>query len=274
MFKKSLGILINNLLLIQPLLLFVIFVFITLYIMQGKVISVPIQYVYLTLLFILTVALFSGWFYINKLCIEHYDVNLDSETIVRNSIADFKQFFVGVGKNFGKFLFGSVIFILINFLFSYLTSFIAMKYYIIISQIAHSNPQDVFNIVISLTDREKINLLIFIIYQFVVAFVFLYWWILMLGILQTEKENWFVSVWHSIKFIFVNLGISICILFAMLSLFFVINVLYNLFGSNVIIASVFSILLLLYLNYFVILVLSFYNEKKRDNSNSGSELVG
>ena len=78
--------------------------------MNGKIISLPVQITYFSLMFIMSIAVFSGWFYINKLGVEHYDTSLDSQTLIHNSIADFKQFFTGVGMNFGKFIFATVFF--------------------------------------------------------------------------------------------------------------------------------------------------------------------
>ena len=102
--KDSFGILKNNMIFIQPLLLLLLFVLTFIpYLSQRNTNIIAKSTLFLSIA-LLTCAIYSGWLYINKLGIESYIEDESQENITKKSIENFKKFFYGIGEKFLKCL--------------------------------------------------------------------------------------------------------------------------------------------------------------------------
>ena len=104
MFKKPLSILRNNMIFIQPLLLYLLLLMTALTFVLAKEMYFISKCMLLLSTLLMTIAFSAGWFYVNKLGVENYNGNDEPDTIATKAIENIKKFFVGVGENFFKSL--------------------------------------------------------------------------------------------------------------------------------------------------------------------------
>ena len=279
-FQKSFKILINNMLFLQPLLLYSIFIIATMYALNGRNILPVGQILYFVTMFLMSCAVFAGWFYINKLGVEHYQEDCSEEKSFHTTVSDFKEFFTGVSLNIGKFIFGMIIFLFAYFFITNVISHLLVKLFgieqalqALVKSTAVSQAE-VIKTFSAFSDNEQFKIgLLFIVVLSILALI-QYWGILLLGVLQSNEKNWFNSLWQSIKFFFRYFLSNVAAIIFLFSLFVVFNLAFGFASSNVVLSSIFTLLMLLYFNYYVIVVLCFYHEKREDNSNSRTELIG
>ena len=108
--QDSFKILRNNLLFIQPLLLYLLMIMLaSTYFVSGHVALYPKMLLAVSMI-LLTVAFFAGWMYINKKGIDDYVEEDSAEEISIKAIKNFKLFFSGVGEYFFRVLKGFLCF--------------------------------------------------------------------------------------------------------------------------------------------------------------------
>ena len=104
MFIKSLKILKNNLLLIQPILIYMFFIMSLFSYFMGRNMTLPIKIILLTATILAFTAFLAGWLYSNKSAIADFDEEDSDEKIREKSISNLKKFFEGVScrRKFSK----------------------------------------------------------------------------------------------------------------------------------------------------------------------------
>ena len=107
-----------------------------------------------------------------------------------------------------------------------------------------------------------------------ISSIFNYFVLLYVAAIEFSNSNIIKSFVQAVKLGFKNITGSIFILFFMFILYFMLNIISLALGTGAF--GLFAIILLfcLYLNYYVILVMCFYNEKTKINSDNGAECIG
>ena len=279
--KKSGEILKNNLITVQPLLFFLlIFMTALSYLFNKNMYFIPKIILGISLI-LMVIAFSAGWFFVIKETVMSYNGDEDKEETALKSIQNFKKFFIGVG---GGFLKTSGACILL-FIFYSAVIFSAAKFCLSVfgmpnvvyefQKMLHAASQaEIFNILNNITDKDKLIFSAWVIILNIVSSILNYFIVLYFAVLEFARVNIFKTFWLSLKFGFKNILGSVFILFFIFSLYVLLNILSLLCGTGVFGLFVLIILFCLYLYYYVILVFCFYNEKTKNNSNNGTELIG
>lgn len=275
MFKTALKILKNNMLFIQPLLMYLLLVMTgATYIASKNVYLVPKICISVSII-LMTIALTAGWLYINKLGVNDYNPDDDSTVITEKTVKNFKQFFTGVGENFlkmlGAYIFYGALYLLCLFLITKLCLqvFGEPTVFLAFPEIAKLQTNaEVISYLNSISDTDKLNFVSWVWTIIVSSSVLNFIGVLYLTALTFEKRNIFVCFWFALKFLFKNILPCLAITVAMFMAYFVLNLLSFVLGANSFSFALLIILLTLYLNYYILLVFCFYNERTKDSSNS------
>ncbi len=279
--KKSGEILKNNLITVQPLLLFLlIFMTALSYLFNKNMYFIPKIILGISLI-LMVIAFSAGWFFVIKETVMSYNGDEDKEETALKSIQNFKKFFIGVG---GGFLKTSGACILL-FIFYSAVIFSAAKFCLSVfgmpnvvyefQKMLHASSQaEIFNILNTITDKDKLIFSAWVLILNIVSSILNYFIVLYFAVLEFARVNIFKTFWLALKFGFKNILGSVFILFFIFSLYVLLNILSLLCGTGVFGLFVLIILFCLYLYYYVILVFCFYNEKTKNNSNNGTELIG
>ncbi len=227
---------------------------------------------------LLTIAFISGWLYINKLGIDSYNPADEQETITKKSVDNFKQFFVGIGENFFKTLFSFIVIALFYFSVMYGVIFLCFKFFgeptliMNLPELAKTQTgAELMTYLNNISIEDKLNFISWVWTAIIVSSVLNYFSLLCLVTLFMEKKNIFVSLWKAIVFFVKNIFAGLLIVLVMFFFYFLLNLLSFISGSNSFSFAVLIILFTLYLNYYVILVFCFYNERTKNNSNNRTE---
>ncbi len=280
MFKKAFQVLKLNLLFIQPLLLYILMISSSfVYIVNKNIVIFQKGLIAISAL-LLTAAFLSGWFYINRLAVQDYKQDEEKEITVEKSIKNFKQFFTGVGVKFLNYLLAVVIFTGLYIASVMLISKFCINNFGIPEVLKHimslsgeNYQNEIMNYLNSVPDTDKLVfikwMLILTVYSVIVNFL----GVLYFSVLSYDKNNALTSIWYTIKFFITQIAGCVKVIAVLLGIYMLINMSSLLFGVNSISYILIIILFTLYLNYYVLLVLCFYDEKT-NNSDSGTECIG
>lgn len=278
MFKTAYQILRNNMIFIQPLLLYMLLIMSASIFVAGRTIPSVTKIILLLCFVLLTIAFLSGWFHINKLGIEKYNPDDEQEVITQKTIESVKQFFAGIGEKFLKMLFANILFVAIYMGISFcivklcLSVFgnptVIMDFQNIAKMQTNSEIMAYLN---NVSMEDKINFINWVWSAIVTSSVLNYFGILYFSVINCENKNVFVCLGKSIIFFFKNIFSNIAIILVMFFLYFFLNLLSLLLGTNSFSFAILIILFTLYLNYYVLLVMCFYNEQTKNNSDNRSE---
>ncbi len=274
--KKSFQILTNNLVLIQPVLLYILLTLIIVSHWSGKkILIIP----YAILIILLAAAFVSGWLFINKSAILDYNPDDTKEIIDSKAIKNFKKFFEGVGASFFKTLGLFCITFLIYSLVLYSTIKFCTKIFgqsELINQmpklINAKTKEDILNIVNSFSLHDLSVFSKWILTNYVIISVLNYFFVLYYAIAFLDEVNIFKALWRSIKFFILNLINSVKVILIMFVIYIGLNLISMVAGSNLIGLVISVILTAMYFNYYILLVFCLYNET--NNSNNGAEQLG
>ncbi len=277
--KTSFNILKNNLIFIQPILLYLLFVISILSYLVNKHVHISAQILLAFSLILLTVAVTSGWLFINKKAVLDYNKDDSREENSVKSINNFKKFFEGVGINFfktlGIYIVISLIYLLTTFFISNLLTHLWGEpkiIYEIPKILKVTSEAELQNIINAITLRDKFIFLIWFFTAYFVTSILNYLSILYFAISSFEEVNIFKSLWLTVKFFLKNIFPSVQIMLSMFVIHISINILTGILGSNSFSYVILILLSIMYLNYYVILVFYFYYDKI--NSNNRTELIG
>lgn len=280
MFKTPWQILKNNMIFIQPILLSLLLFMMSLTYLFG---AFSLTKLLLAIsVFMATVAFMSGWFHINKLGIEDYNPDDEQTVITEKTIKNFKQFFTGVGERFLKFLLGMLIFIVVYFAFMSGLGKICLETFGMptmlqeLSKVAQSitTQAELVTFLNGISFEDKLVFSKWVLATIVISSIMNFLGILYFTILTYESKNVLLSLWLTIKFVVQNFAKCISVIFVTFLLYIALNILSVAFGSNAISFAILIILLVLYFNYYVLLVFYLYDGKAKDNSDNRTELIG
>lgn len=275
MFRTAYQILRNNMIFIQPLLLYMLLVMSAAMYVAGKTMPLVARIVLTACVVLLTIAFMTGWFYINKLGVDKYNPEDEQEVITKKTVESFKQFFSGIGENFFKMLFAFIIFGLIYVGVSYLVVQLCLKFFgtptIIMDFQNIAKMQTNTEIVAYLNNvsvDDKLNFISWVWTGIVLSSILNFFGVLYFSINTYEKRNVFVCLWKAFLFFFRKILSSLAIILVLFFIYFFLNLLSLLLGANSFSFAILIILFTLYLNYYVLLVMWFYNEQTKNNSDS------
>lgn len=267
--KDSFQILKNNTLFLHPIVLYILFALIAISYLSSANTYVISKITISLSLILMTIAFVSGWVYINKKAIEVYNENDNKITVADKSIANFKLFFEGVGKNFFKVLFSLILILVLNFAFFELIYNISLKAFgesnLLLnlqkySQITSQN--EIIDLVKNTADIDKIIFIEWILTMSIASFIASFFNWLYLAVIFSEEKNPILCLWKSIKFFCKNIiNCSIILLFTF-GLWIILSFITAIIGNGSFALFIFIVLISFYLNYNAILILRFYNEKK------------
>ncbi len=279
--KTSNNILKNNLILIQPLLLFLLIFMTALSYLAGKNMFFIPKIVLGVSIILLFIAFSSGWFYIIKNSTEDYSENDSKDEIALKSIKNFKKFFEGVGKGFFKSCGAYILSAIIYFAVMYCVIKLCLHFFGIPDFIYEfqkmtkaASQAELLNIIDSVSVSDKLIFSVWVVVINIISSVLNFFVLLYLAVINFEKENIFKALGHTILFGFKNIFGAVFILLFTFILYLILNILSLLFGTGVFGLFVMIVLFCWYLTFYVILVFCFYNERTKDNSNNRTEFVG
>ena len=278
MFRIPFQILRNNMIFIQPLLLFLLLLMSASIFIAGRNMYMLPRIGLAISLVLLTVAFIAGWLHINKLGIENYSSSDEQEIITQKSINSFKQFFVGIGENFFKVLFSFVIIAVIYSAVMYGIMTLCLKLFgtptliMDLPNIAKNQTNaELVEYLNNISVEDKLNFISWVWSAIVSSSILNYFSLLYLVVVVNDKKNIFVSLWNTLKFFFKDILLGLLLVVVMFFLYFFLNLLSFIVGTNSFSFAILIILFTLYLNYYVLLVFWFYNERTKNNSNNRSE---
>ena len=281
MFIKSLKILKNNLLLIQPILIYMFFIMSLFSYFMGRNMTLPIKIILLTATILAFTAFLAGWLYSNKLAIADFDEEDSDEKIREKSISNLKKFFEGVGANFLRVFSAVIIVIIVGGGFCVAITGLCYKlfgtpqaFFDSIKMAEASSQAEKLNIMNAISKESMITFAKWVMVLLPSSITIQYFFSCYLASVMYEKRNIFYCFFKTIKTIILNILPFLLIIIVLQAIHIFINLISVLLGTNVLSFIIYIIMYLLYLNYSVILIFNFYNEKTKDNSDSRPELVG
>ncbi|MCD7880025.1 MAG: hypothetical protein LUG16_08860 [Candidatus Gastranaerophilales bacterium] len=280
-FKKSSNILKNNLIFIQPLLLFLLIcITAASYILAPA--GIIIQKIILAFIILLMLIIFSaGWFHINKEGVINYDENDSFEVKSQKAIKNFKTFFEGVGANFIKTFLGYIfIFALYAITFYFMLKGFKSVFGIPqiiqrIPELAHAGTNiDIINFLNDFSEYDKAIFSIYIMCTNILFFILCFISTVYFAAMFLSGTNVIESMGKTIVFIIKNIWNCMFIILALLVLYILLNIFSAALGVNSFSFVILIILFTIYLNYGIILIFCFYNDKTKINSDNRSEFIG
>ena len=280
MFKTPWQILKNNMIFIQPILLSLLLVMMSVTYLVGAFSGKKLLLAFSVLM--ATIAFMSGWFHINKLGVEDYNPDDEQTVITEKTIKNFKQFFTGVGERFIKFLLGMLIFLCLYFAVVSGVGKICLQLFGVptlvqeFSKMAQTvaTQAELVNFLNGISFEDKLVFSKWVLTILAMSSIMNFFGVLYFTVITYEDKNVLFSLWLALKFIFKNFIKCVSVILVMFALYIFLNILSVPFGSNAITFAILIILLVLYFNYYVLLVFYLYNGKAKDNSDNRTELIG
>lgn len=277
MLKKSAQILKNNLIFIQPLLLFLlIFMTASTFVIHKNIYMVS-RIAIIVSMSLLFVAFMAGWLQVNKYGVLNYDEKDMPEQIAEKALQNIKKFFEGVGANFLRTLYATLILTVVYVLITFGLYKLCMHFFgeptVVneILKIAKSSSQaEMLNIYNGISQQDKIIFSNWVLSFGIALLIFNFFSLLYYTVLNFEKDNIFKSLWIAIVFMFKNIGKTILVILFVLVLNVLLNLLSVVVGTSSFSFILLILLLTIYLNYYVLLVFCFYYDNAKNNSNSWS----
>ena len=232
-------------------------------------------------MFLLTIVFTAGWLHINKYGVISYNQDDTQEEIANKAIAGLKTFFEGIGENFFKTL-GAYFVILVSsiaviyFVSKLLTLTVGEpKLVYELPKIAKASSQaEILNFVKNISVNDKLVFVSWVFVSNIVLLIINFFALLYFSVLNFEKYNFIKAIWTTIKFFFKNFLSSICLILFIFTLYLGLNLVSVPLGVNSFSLVILIILFTAYLNYCVLLVFCFYNDKTKNNSDCRTECIG
>ncbi len=272
--KTSFNILKNNLIIIQPLLIFMIIFGILaqpLSLSGGNIMQMAINGI---LLYLIVTTFISGWFYMIKLVVR--DRNKEYNTPEEVGIAQIellKSFFVGVGEYIVPMILNVFLYVLLFAAFSFLVYKVGVHFIGHIDmpkemvKALSGTEKDVYNFLLSpaftadLKNQLKEWVIFLLCSNFVLAAITMF----MGAIAFFKTQNPLKILVENVKFIFRNFIETIIITTLLLSLNLTVFVINITTSTNVILSVISIFVTIMYLSYYVIIAFLYYDEKNENN---------
>ena len=278
--KKPFFILKNNLIFIQPLLLYLLLQMTALSFILGRNIYTVPGIVLVASMLLLTVAFAAGWFFINKLGILNYNPEDSKDEITVKAVKNFRMFFEGVGANFIKTFAAGLLYAAIYTAAMFVTGKICLEFlgkpdiiFEFQKIMQASNQAEIVNILNNISIQQKIIFSGWVMAFNTAASVMNFIGVLYFAVIFIKGSDLLKSLFETIVFLIKNFLNCIFIIFIMFFLYLVLNLLSVIMGANSFSFVILIILFTIYLNYYILLVFCFYNDKTKGNSNNGAEFV-
>jgi len=282
-FGKSFRILKENLVFMQPLLIHFLLLFTVLPYILAKTVTLYTKSFMLLCVFLLTAAISAGVFHVSKNAVDEYkaDEDEDEDEKREKSIKNFKTFFEGTGANFFRVLFALILFLAIYIAAVKGLNSLCVRYWGIPAIVSRAE---------ELMKLETVNQVMAFVNSFSETEIFtMHMWILVLtagtsllnflgflymAALFYEKDSFIICFAKTIFYFFKRFFKSLYIILFMFIIYIAVNIISALFSANVFLLAISILLTVLYFNFYIILVLCFYNERTKTDSNSGAECNG
>lgn len=271
--KKAFDITKNNLIITQPLVLFLIiasFASAALFQQANKIAYI----VFFITNFLLTTAFLAGWFYMIKKAIEHSKKNYPSiKEKNEASIALGKEFFPGVGDYFLPITTTTLFYVLTCFLITFISIKLGTKIlpnpninWTDFFAVANSTPVEMQKYVYSLSINQikALNLWVFFVGGITCAYTFLT--MFLFPAVFTKKENIFLAPFNAfnrdVVFVFKNFIGSLGLAFFLFFAHILLSILSLLLSINIIFSILSLIISFYFMTYAIVLIFLYYEEKK------------
>ena len=260
--KKSFDIIIKNSAVMQPLILFLLFILLFNSFMGMGILRSPLIALIFSILSILLLSAFlSGWFYTIKYAVDTYqkvDKN-DPDYALKiglYNIETFKKFFSGGGEYFLPVL----LVVIIGIVCTDLITFAGQKLLHVsnlqfLSQQMNTNIQSVQELP-KITLSQFAFMLYLLVYVFVVRFLTLFW----MPALFYKTKNPFVSLFKSIKFLFKNFLVSIGVYLFLFSIYAIFFVFIGISVFSIILQLICFVILIYLITFSIVFIFTIYRQ--------------
>ena len=279
--KESFNILKNNLIFIQPLLLYLLFVMTAFTFLLSKNVYFIPKIILLISIILLTAAFTAGWLYINKYGVLSYNPKDSKEETAVKAIQNFKKFFEGVGSEFlktiGIYMVLCVLYVFIMYITVKLCTIMFGEPKIIyeLPKLMNVSSQaEMINFLNSFSLEDKAAFSNWILFSYIISAIMNYFSILYFAVANFEKVNILYSLFKAVKFFLTNILGSVIVMITMFVFYAGLNLMSIVMGTNSLSFVILVILATIYLNYYILLVFYFYYETTKANSNNGPVSIG
>ena len=216
MFQKSYAILRNNMLFIQPILVWqLIFTAVLFFCMNRNQMFIPRMILWISVL-LLFIACLSGWLYINKYAVLSYNPKDSEEEVTEKTLQNFKKFFEGIGSDFFRTCLMCLISALIYFAVLYgIYKFCVINYGIpdFFSKLAeiaqNGTKENIMQYLNSVSDTDKLLFSKWVLTVNTGISIINFFVLLYFTVMSFERKNFIVSFFITLKFLILNLFESI-----------------------------------------------------------------
>ena len=281
--NKAFELLRDNIIIIQPLIFYLLILgFVSRPItLDGTYTHASIFALIVSVLF--TAAFLAGWFYIVKLAISmKNEVYETPEEKNLAALSLLKQFFTGVGEYFVPVLFGFLIFVLAFIGFLFLAYKIGLHYIgtpeltpQLVKALNSGSYKAISDLVSAPESYQSLKTLSYWgFYITGLSVIFSFLTMFYAPAVLYDTRNPFKAIFLNFKFLFLNFFGSLIIILFLTFLNTLVSIFNLLSAMNIIFAIISLLLMFLYMSYYVMLVFLYYEEKTKDNCDSGSECIG
>lgn len=265
--KKAFIITKENIILAQPLVLYLVIISIT---MAGLA-QVPNKIAYYTFLLaniLLTTAFFAGWMYMTAKTIEHSRKEFEKpEEKSFESVKLIREFFPGVGEFFVPITFAIALYLggyaLVLFLGYKLGTHILPAPDVDFGKmLTAQTPEQMQKFIMTLSMHQLKVLNIWFAFMGAVSTIYTFLTMFLFPALIYDSKNPFIAFWKNLKFIFKNFLGSLGVMFFLLALNMFISALSVLLNINVILSIIGLVLSFYFMTYCMILIFLYYEEKR------------
>ncbi|MDD3236903.1 MAG: hypothetical protein PHV37_02250 [Candidatus Gastranaerophilales bacterium] len=280
--KDAFIILKDNLIVVQPLILFLLLVgFVAQPIRLSVQQSVP-SLIAVVITFAFTAAFLAGWFYNMKLAVAMKGKVY--ETPEEKGLAQLdllKQFFTGVGDYFLSTMGMIVVYMILVSIFAFFAYKIGVHYIGSLDKVADFikilsvDTKDTMAIAAGkFPQGEQLKIFYWSAYVSLLSVIFTFVTMFFAPVLFYKTKNPLLAFFYNVVFIFKNFLGSLGVLMFLAVVNFVVSFIYVLSVSNIILSVIALLITFFYMSYHVMLIFVYYEEKTKDNCDCGSECIG
>ena len=225
-------------------------------------------------LLLLSLTFISGWFYLFK------NISTSKTKEDKNYFAEFLE---GVGKNILPFFIGSIVYVSLFLVITFLTvkfahnAFGSLDFFIKDFVLIANNNNALIEYFDKLSDNEKYIIyawqLTFIVVSMLFNFIFLFYFP---SIVYEEKYNMFlkpfVALKNAIRFIFKNFFGSLFLYFALYFVYVFFNIIRVYTSNNLILSALLLFVYIYFITFAIMLIFNYYEQK--NNCNNGCDCIG
>ena len=271
-----------NIILVQPLLIFMLLFGLVINIIAGASKTGPAIIIIILSLVGLFCAFLAGWFNMFHKCVQNsFDENITEKEMAENSPALFKEFTPGVGKYFLKVFVGLIIYVVLFYLFLTFSSYLCEKFIGFPQSVSKTDiTQAVFSeskaleVLNKLSKHDKILILkwnlVILFSTGVFSFLTMFW----LPAMIAENKNPFSAYLASLVKI-LQKPFQTLIIFISYWMASTVAIIINALGANNFFFEFIGLILYVFVLIYFITMLFLYYERYSKNNNSGrSDSIG